>query len=580
MTPIPAVRRDRRGLRLLILLAVEGLLGLAIWLLVAPPTGDQGRMPTEYRPDGGDRSAVEADPFRPATIPGMPPPPKPRGIATQPFTDPGNATDPAGEFIEPNRSISGKVKDPSGRLIISAVVELHRSGERAYLLRHQELGSGFHFRRLDPGAYDLWCSAHGYQSTVRTLVLDPTQSRSEIDIILQPAPSVLVLLVTPEGRPFLPELRRRQPTGPLEITVLTTREGRLTPRPATFRSLKALALGPSAPWQRPQKMIEILTGSPDSPLVSSSPGLVGALALNEPLPQVGHISLDGKLLAEAEIPAGTHEWRVEIPLEAVLGGKGSVRFNITSSAGNTAPSDTWVRIDDQHFCLEDLARHPDGAFSISGLEPGSHRFDASAQGHVSCQRKFLARANETTDLGVLSLHLAVAIAGTVKGVDGQGVRARIQVHPMGNDRAPTGERPALGGSTDSSGRFEITDLIPGHYAVSAWVEGHDITEICAAACILTDASHGSISNVELRLGPGVPVGFDTRGIPAGTLVTILDHSGLPLWQDRAGTAGFTPPRLAPGSYGVSTETPSGGWWRSSFTTGADGEAVRVVIESR
>jgi hypothetical protein len=161
------------------------------------------------------------------------------------------------------------------------------------------------------------------------------------------------------------------------------------------------------------------------------------------------------------------------------------------------------------------------------------------------------------------------VSGTVRGVDGEPVRARVATMPAGDSLAITGLGNAFSASTltDSSGAFTLTNRPPGRHALLAYVPGRAAQ--WARTSFTTDG--GDLSGLEIQLQPAPLVSgrLVVAGAEPGPLPDALTGSRIRLQMGpgtlvAAGTGPspvardgtFTIQQMVGGTYVLSVQTPN------------------------
>lgn len=261
----------------------------------------------------------------------------------------------------------------------------------------------------------------------------------------------------------------------------------------------------------------------------------------------------GRLVTVDGTPVSAAWIQIEVPSEEGSSGWGNVKAQITSD--------------------------PQGYFVAGGLEPGRYQVRVSGSGHAGMlSDPFEVGAAGAVDLGTFRLQTGVSLQGRV--VDDQGAPvedATISLHDQ------TGRPVHLFSfvTTGSDGRYAVTGLEPGRYAVGFEAPGFapskkEIEVASGAATVDGVLSAGGAVEVTILTEGGDPVGGVRIGLrdASGRLVErTLSLVSIFLGEiGRANPAGVARvPDLAPGSYTVTLHSP--GW-------SLVGDAPRVQVSAR
>lgn len=269
--------------------------------------------------------------------------------------------------------------------------------------------------------------------------------------------------------------------------------------------------------------------------------------------------------------------------DASLRGPGSVQGRVTRTSDGAPLESMTVTAFSNEFAVASVTAQTagDGTYTINGLIPGSYSISVSDAGgaYVNAWSQATVVADTATTGIDFSLRAAGAVSGTVTDEDTGEPVAGLEVTVM----RPTGASTFLKATTDSQGRYRISGMTAGVYALQVsdpighhyfdeWY--HDATGILTATLITVDES---VVSADMEVKAGSTITGRVTDATTGDGVSYA-NVGSQSWEfgaktDLTGTYRLGP--LAPGSYKLKMSTPNG-QYLSSYYGGADESSAAAV----
>ncbi len=279
-----------------------------------------------------------------------------------------------------------------------------------------------------------------------------------------------------------------------------------------------------------------------------------------------------------KVASGAHD--VRIILQEVGTAVGQVRFE-----DGGIPRSFSIEL---NFNRVFTMRGSDGAFTLGGMQPGSHALRIRGSDFEPQDSSVEIRAGTTSDVGTITVHRTRIITGRVVGEGGQpapGATVKIANLIVASGEGISG--PVEGsralsihtGRTGNNGRFEITGV-----ARTPMVAVAEHSQLGRSVAIPVPAEHDTIEQDLVLRAPGAIHGILSRDRRGLSNASVVAHS---LQEPRARFASVTEPdgsyrldRLAPGDYVVTggMNTPGGGDFRIKRTEVRSGADVKLDLE--
>ncbi|MCA8941911.1 MAG: carboxypeptidase regulatory-like domain-containing protein, partial [Planctomycetes bacterium] len=148
-----------------------------------------------------------------------------------------------------------------------------------------------------------------------------------------------------------------------------------------------------------------------------------------------------------------------------------------------------------------VADSEDGRFAIERVPPGRSTLRVVAPGFAPVDQRIRTRAGETLDVGDIELHQGVTVRGIVRDARGEPVEdasIRRKVNGLGDNPLLAPFLLGRGVRSDARGRFELTCLPTGKFALIATAKGFAPGESERIAGVVGDVFEG----VVIELGAG------------------------------------------------------------------------------
>ena len=348
---------------------------------------------------------------------------------------------------------------------------------------------------LAPGRWYLAASARGFVDVEEAIELEPGVARVRHDLTLERRATLLVRVVTPDGRAFRDADQELH--GEAYWTALIPVA---TVAPPATKLLNCTGDERfEAGRLRPQ------TGS----AMPSGLGAIAELELFAPLPLFVSLLLNQEVLATQQVPVGSTEVVFTLdPLEAAQH-LGDIVLTVVDEASGTPIQGAhgWIGMSGVVMSLR--ATGPDGRTERRRQPPGSCDVFLRAEGHAS-RRFWLDLAPGMRLEETIALPALVSLQGRAVDEQGQPYPAAIDVSPLPAAGEPTELRPwsfRIRRSTAADGSFELDDLGPGRWLLR-----------------LQDRRDAGSSSPVRSMSPNVVV--DTRAGPITDLVVRLEPAGI------------------------------------------------------
>ena len=360
---------------------------------------------------------------------------------------------------------------------------------------------------LAPGTWRLEVRADGFRQQ-RTSIDVGDRPEQIVDVTLEPAPTLRVVAVTPEG------------------TSLATRLG----DPAMQRYLHVVATpeplaGDLPPTDNVHVMdvgIGRLRGNrqPGQPIADD--GWMGDLWLDRDPPASAALLLRHAVLAQQPITVGQRELRFVINPATIQGTLASVTLRVVDGAtGMPLSADVGVTLSSAQGGGHNGSPDSDGVVRFEGVAPGLYELRVGGiTERESYRNELRVRPGTDLDVGDVILHPARLLRGRVLDTAGAPLPA-AQLHwtDLANLTWPRELADRRYWKTDAEGRFVIQHVGPRRYVV---VVTHG--DLCGVSVL-----DGGAEEAEIRLRP---VGSLDVTAPMGTLegyvATLRDADGVPV----------------------------------------------------
>lgn len=187
----------------------------------------------------------------------------------------------------------------------------------------------------------------------------------------------------------------------------------------------------------------------------------------------------------------------------------------------------------------------DGVVRFANLAPGEYAWTATSQGHARIAERVLVRRGGVTNLGDVPLAPECVLAGRVVDGDGKPVVTDIRATPLDVGDLGIRDSNRVGRArSDADGRFRITALNPGVYAVTVSNRSsqNDDPLVSEIVRVQVDLNTSPVDDIELRATPATSIVLRGGGTPMTSLrYEILDSQDLVRTSRRI--YGETPVRL-------------------------------------
>lgn len=419
---------------------------------------------------------------------------------------------------------------------------------------------------LRPGALTVSANPPGFRPRRDTLQLDAARPVVRHDLVLEPAPILLIKGFTPEGEPLVDAVLRelggeRRWQAP-RLTAIATRE----PPPGDLPAISHRAYDRWGIGSYSDRLDGSWNGTDDLPA-----DVMGRLELDEPLPACVSLVFRHLLLATQRVEPGTTEVVFVVPLDRLRALMGSVRLRVVDAETRQVPEGLRAELSDSQSSGGGSPPGEDGSFTWENVKPGLAELTVRATGHETHYQEVLVPPGGVADLGQLELQPATAISGFV--VDEAGQPVVVSLRALRDDLdAGLGMGARTWQKSDVEGAFRFENLGRHRYRVTVGGEDH------ALGWVPVDTRAGDVTGVRLVVQRGALLRLVTdwpaseryglRVITAdGALVSSSDA-----WQGDWTWA----QRLAPGDYVVTLSRDGQELRRVPFQVGDEDLSVRVA----
>lgn len=419
---------------------------------------------------------------------------------------------------------------------------------------------------LRPGPLTLRANPPGFRPCVRTLQLDAARPVVRHDLVIEPAPVLVIKGFTPEGEPLLDAVLRelggeRRWQAP-RLSAIATREppvGDLPP--ISHRNYERWELGHYA-----DRLDASWNGTGDLPSDA-----MGRLELDEPLPACVSLVLRHVLLATQRVEPGTTEVVFVVPLERLRALLGALRLRVVDAGTRAVPEGVRAELSDSQSSGGGQPPGADGAFAWDAVAPGLSELAVHAPGLESHYQEVLVPPGGVAELGTLELSPAVSISGFA--VDEAGQPAVVSLRALRDDLdAGLGMGARIYRKSDAEGAFRFEGL--GRHRYRVVVGGEDF----AADSVAVDARGGDVAGVRVVVRRGALLRLVTDW-PAsetyGLRVTSADGSRVSDVEAWPGDWTWSK-RLGPGDYVATLSRDGRELRRVDFRVGDEDLSVRVA----
>lgn len=493
-------------------------------------------------PAGGGEAGRERRPYVELQALDEPLPHPPPGAETPPERDLLDATTPepapldAGPVSPPLSLVYGLVTGPSGQPLdgVSPRLAITDEGGERTGVRIEE--GRYSLAGVPAGRWTLKCSALGYATLEKELVLSEPGHRQRIDFALVPQLFVDVL-VTPRGGGSLADLFAGQAA-------------------LTSRLLEAAATR-EAPGERLPASLRYQAGRFRTPSdlsalgarVELHPDCIGRLELSAPPPLFVSLLLRDFVLETRRIESPVHEIAFHLSAEELTALLASLELTLVDAASGepvrtgTASLSAWIRGTEER---------PDerGRIRFEPRPPGRGTLTIEAPGYARIERRVELEPGRLNDMGAIELHRPVQFECTFRDPEGNPliVHASFSPHRPGDLGTTLAHEGTLNYRSGQDGRIQGAFLAPDMYVLR--LRRHD--ESRSMLPVLVDTRLGPVEGLELVLHPTGVVRLRPATAEVGGLDWfITTRDGIPQTRGRfREPAGEAPValRLAPGAW--------------------------------
>ncbi len=281
---------------------------------------------------------------------------------------------------------------------------------------------------LDPGTFELRCSAPGLREETRTITIGENETEHREDFVLEPLWTVAIRLMTPEGRNFTePDLQAEIPKGwtadgksidvvatptpPSERWTANSAEDRLAHRGSRF-----------VPRVRAD---EIIAGDADG-------SCIGQIEIDEKPPVYLAVEMRGVVLATTRLESEVALATLVVRLDALRSVPCSLRAKVVAIESGIPIANATAELY-LGYGSANLPVDAEGNLVGGKLPPGRCTLTIRAEGRGTDSRELELRPSIENDLGTIALDAEVRIRGRFVDPSGQSVRSDAEVFAYSRD---------------------------------------------------------------------------------------------------------------------------------------------------
>src|SRR3984957_20556152 len=191
-------------------------------------------------------------------------------------------------------------------------------------------------------------------------------------------------------------------------------------------------------------------------------------------------------------------------------GTATISGTVTAAAGGAAINGASVKALLAGVVIGSATSSSTGAYSITGLAPGSYDVEATATSFGD----LISKGNVVTANNTTTVNLALPVPGTIAGTISNGTTgisgATVSAY-QGYDAAGTA-------TTNTSGAYSIAGLGPGTYTVTVSAAGYNTQNVNG---VVVTAGNNTTEKITLPSQPVITYQYDA----AGRLVAVVNSNG-------------------------------------------------------
>jgi len=451
----------------------------------------------------------------------------------------------------------GRVTDEAGQLVEGCNMTFTREGESKRLATG---GSLFAVSGLQPGRLLVRARATGYRELSETIEIPPDTPRLRRDLVMQQSWSLLVKILTPEGRPLHEVLQELGKTRPgllrCEVSVIATAFQPDGDFPSTEPREASFGLGR---WRSATGIGAMHSG----PKLQKE--YAGLLELEQRRPLWVSAVLRHRLLATTAIEPGQAEVTLTVQPERILADLGTIRLRVVDDTGSPVSEARVGFSDAQGFGGGELV-NAQGVAEVRDLRPGLLQMDVMARDRYAPRALVLLAPAQTMDLGDVAVLSYRVIKGRCENRDEKGGEHSLYAWALDNTSSPELQPTPFRGEVAADGTFAF-HMPEGRYFVRASGAG--------GASVTVDTRTLGDEPLVLRLQKEGAIRLDCRTGGELFRVTIVGGDGRNLFQRWVQDGWKFPLAALPGDYRVEVQDRAGKVTTSTLHLGIEGVDLRV-----
>ncbi len=397
-------------------------------------------------------------------------------------------------------------------------------------------------RDLPLGTYAATVYAYARRMAADRIELTTSQPDVVKEFRLPRLPSLVVSVVTPDGRPFYAaRIASKAPDFLHEIVPVATRE----PPGPRFEAMRGDGTDPVG-------VGEFWASEPSKEY--RAPTVMGTLMLHAELPVYVNLILGQVAIQSKRVERGATEVTFVLSLEDAAAALPSLRVHVLDDV-------TSLPVDDAKVVLGCGRRggvvgrtDPAGDATLDPVLPGKFTLLCDKEGYARTIREVELEPGKSMDLAV-RLVRPLEVEVHVLGPDGKPCAASVGVAQLHKDSRYSLQHIEVLKS-NAHGNCMLRGLERGIYVLGnpngGFTDPNRLVEgPLAAANVLLDTTSGEPSQVEVRLSKAVTLWIRSPpGDPVDLEFEVTDARNLPVWSQRFDLPWPCCLRLAPGSYHV------------------------------